>query len=225
MPLIINTHIDRPSEDLIREFETLSTGIVSDTMDRLNCMKAEIKPLVSLPHTIAGPAVTVQCIVGDNLMIHKAIYIAQAGDILVIDSRGHKDTSVWGAVMTRAAKIRGIKAVVIDGTIRDTRENRELGLPIFSLGAVPAGSQKNWPANINVPISCGGAEVSPGDILIGDDDGVVVVPAKKAKKVLEEAKDRVKMEEKWVKGLESGKTTLEVLDLQGKIDKLSLDIR
>jgi len=222
---IINSKIERPPKGLITEFEALSTGIVSDTMGRLNSMRAEIKPVIELNHVIAGPAVTVQCIVGDNLMIHQAIYIAQPGDILVIDARGHKDTSVWGAIMTKAAMRRGIKAVVIDGTTRDLRENKEMGFPIFCLGVVPAGSQKNWAGNINVPVHCGGAEVSPGDTIVGDDDGVVVVPAGMTAEVLEKAKRRVAMEGEWIKGIESGKTTLEVIGLDKKLFELDIETR
>jgi len=220
----INYNIDRPDRELTAQFETLSTGVVSDTMDRLNSMKAEIKPVTELDHTIAGPAVTVQCIVGDNLMIHQAIYAAQPGDILVIDARGHKDTSVWGAIMSRAAMIRSLKAVVIDGTTRDLREIREIGFPIFCLGVVPAGSQKNWAGNINVPVNCGGVAVSPGDIIVGDDDGVVVVPAGTAREVLAKAKERLKMEAEWIKGLESGKTTLEVIGLDKKLKELGITV-
>ncbi len=222
---IINSKIERPAKELIAEFEAFSTGLISDTMDRMNSMRAGIKPISEVEHVIAGPAVTVQCIVGDNLMIHQAIYIAQPGDILVIDARGHKDTSVWGAIMTKASMLRGIKAVVIDGTTRDIRECKEMGFPVFCLGVVPAGSQKNWGGNINVAIHCGGVQVSPGDIIVGDDDGVVVVPASMARDVLDRAKERVKIEEGWIKGLEAGKTTLEVIGLDKKLSELGFEAK
>jgi regulator of RNase E activity RraA len=221
---IINSKIKRPPNKLITEFEELNTSIISDTMNRMNSMKAEIKPIIEIDRAVAGPAVTVQCIVGDNLMIHQAMYIAQPGDILVIDARGHKDTSVWGAIMTKACMVRGVKAVVIDGSIRDLRENREMGFPIFCLGVVPAGSQKNWGGNINVPIHCGGVEVSPGDIIVGDSDGVVVVPADIAAEVLAMAQRRVAMEAEWIKGIESGKTTLEVIGLDKKLKELGITV-
>jgi 4-hydroxy-4-methyl-2-oxoglutarate aldolase len=221
---IINSKIERPAKELIAEFEAFSTSIISDSMGRMNAMRAGIKPISEVEHVIAGPAVTVQCVVGDNLMIHQAIYIAQPGDVLVIDARGHKDTSVWGAIMTKASMLRGIKAVVIDGTARDLKECREMGLPIFCLGAVPAGSQKNWGGNINVVIHCGGVPVSPGDIIVGDNDGVVVVPAGMARDVLERAKERARVEEEWRKGLESGKTTLEVIGLDKKLKELGIRV-
>ena len=221
---IINSKIKRVPGQLIVEFERLSTSIISDAMNRMNSMRAEVKPIIETERAVVGSATTVQCIVGDNLIIHKAIYIAQPGDILVIDAKGHKDTSVWGAIMTKASTLRGIKAVVIDGSIRDLRENKEMRFPIFCIGAVSAGSQKNWGGNINVPIHCGGAKVGPGDIIVGDDDGVVVVPASRAAEILERAKRRLTMEEEWIKGIESGKTTLEVIGLDKKLSELKFEI-
>jgi len=224
MPGVIKTNIKRAPKELIDEFKVLSTAIVSDAMNRMNSMSAEIKPIIG-DVNIAGSAVTVQCIAGDNLMIHKAIYIAEPGDVIVIDARGHKDTAVWGNIMTKACKIRGIEAVVIDGSIRDIRENKEEKYPIFCKGVVPAGSQKSWGGNINVPIQCGGAHVDPGDIIVGDDDGVVVVPRNIAKEVLKKAKERAKTEEEWINEIQKGKTTLEVIGLDKKLDELGVEIK
>lgn len=97
---IVNSSIKRAPKELIAEFETLPTSMISDAMNRMNSMKADMKPIIEVGN-VAGSAVTVQCFVGDNLIIHKAIYVAQAGDTLVIDAKGHKDTAVWGAIMTR----------------------------------------------------------------------------------------------------------------------------
>ena len=224
MSEVIYTNIKRVSKELIDEFKVLSTAIVSDAMNRMNSMSAEIKPIIG-DVNISGSAVTVQCIAGDNLMIHKAIYVAEPGDVIVVDARGHKNTSVWGNIMTKACKIREIEAVVIDGSIRDVRENKEEKYPIFCKGVVPAGSQKNWGGNINVPIQCGGAPVNPGDIIVGDDDGVVVVPRNVAKEVLQKVKERVRMEEKWINEIQKGMTTLEVIGLDKKLDSLGIDIK
>ncbi|MFC1963392.1 RraA family protein [Chloroflexota bacterium] len=224
MAWIINSEIERPPKELLTEFETLPTSVISDSMNRVNSMKAEIKPILEMGN-IAGPAITVQCVVGDNLIIHRAIYIAQPGDILIIDAKGHKDTSVWGSVMSKACLHRGIKAVVIDGTIRDLKENRELRFPIYCLGVVPVGSQKSWGGNINVPINCAGVQVSPGDIVIGDEDGVVVVPIGRATEILEGAKRRIAMEKEWIKGIENGKTTLEVIGLDKKLSELDFELK
>ena len=220
---VVYNKIRRAEKEIIEEFKEIPTTVASDAMNRMNSMCAEIKPLIEEVN-IAGSAVTVQCIAGDNLMIHKAIYVAEPGDVIVVDARGHKDTSVWGNIMTKACKIRSIEAVVIDGSIRDSRENREEKYPIFCKGVVPAGSQKSWGGNINVPIQCGGAQVSPGDIIDGDDDGVVVVPRDRAKEVLQKAKEIVKRETEWIDGIKQGKTTLEVVGLDKKINGLGVKI-
>lgn len=221
---VIYTKIKRVDKKLINEFRTLSTAIVSDAMNRLNSMNAEIKPIFK-DVNVAGSAVTVQCMASDNIMVHKAIYVAEPGDILVVDARGHKDTSVWGYIMTKACKTRGIVAVVIDGSIRDLKENREERFPLFCRGSVPAGSQKNWGGNINVPIQCGSVQVNPGDIIVGDDDGCVVVPQYMAEQVLQKAKERVRMEEAWLNEIRKGTTTLELLGLDKKLEQLQVEIR
>ena len=200
-------------EKLVANLKSLPTSILSDSMGRVNAMMAEIKPITE-NISMAGPAVTVQCMVGNNTIIHRAIYVAQAGDILVIDAKGHKDTAIWGYIMTKAAMYRGIKGVIIDGSIRDVKENRETGFPIFCRGITPGGPHKGSGGNINVPIKCGGVAISPGDFVVGDDDGVVIVPKHATKGVLIDAKIRVKTEEKWLKGLEEGRTTSEVLGLE-----------
>jgi len=221
---VIYKKIQRPAKKLVNEFKGLPSSVVSDVMNRMNAMHAEIKPIIE-DVNIAGPAVTVQCIVGDNLIIHKAIYIAQPGDVLTVDVRGHKDTSVWGNIMTKACMFRGIEAVVIDGSIRDIRENKEDRYPIFCRGVAPAGSHKRCAGNINIPIQCGGVCVNPGDIIVGDDDGVVVVPQKSAEMVLRKAKEKVEEEKRWLNGIRQGKSTLEVIGLDKKIDELNIKIK
>jgi 4-hydroxy-4-methyl-2-oxoglutarate aldolase len=163
--------------------------------------------------------------VGNNIMTHQAIYTAEPGDIIVVDARGHVDTSVWGYIQTVASKVRQIKAVVIDGSIRDIKEIRESGFPVFCRGAVPAGPHKGWGDSVNVPISCGGVSVSPGDLIVGDDDGVVVVPKAIAKQVQKLACERAKMENSWLAEIAKGRSTLEILGLDKKIKDLGVKIQ
>jgi len=117
---------------------------------------------------------------------------------------------------------RGIRAVVLDGTTRDINENREMRFPVFCLGVVPAGSQKNWGGNINIPIHCAGVAVNPGDIVVGDSDGVVVVPADRAVEILDAAKSKARAEERWITEIEGGKSTLEIIGLDKKLKKYYL---
>jgi len=218
---IVNSKIQRASRELIVEFEALSASIVSDAMNRTNAMRASIKPLIENVH-IVGSAITVKCMVGNNIMTHQAIYVAEPGDVIVVDARGHIDTSVWGGIQTLACKTRGIISVVIDGSIRDVQEIRRLRYPLFCRGVVPAGPHKGWGDSINISIQCGGVPVNPGDIIIGDDDGVVVVPREEAEKVLKRARERIEMEKKWVEGIKQGKTTLELIGLDRKIKEMGV---
>jgi RraA family protein len=145
---------------------------------------------------LAGPAFTVEVRAGDNLMIHAAIAMAKPGDVLVIDGKGATSCALMGALMINACKVLELGGIVMDGAIRDTDELRELGFPVFAVGANPNGPTKFIPGRINWPISVGGLAVSPGDLVVGDADGVVVVEREKAatllplaaKKVADEAK-------------------------------------
>jgi regulator of RNase E activity RraA len=217
----IYKEINRVKKEIIKEFKKLPTTIISDAMNRTNVMKALIKPLIENIH-IAGSAITVKCIVGDNIMTHQALYLAKPGDVLVIDARGYVDTSIWGGIQTEVAKKLGIAGVVIDGSIRDVLTVRRLKYPIFCCGVVSAGPHKGFGDSINVPIQCGGVPVNPGDIVVGDDDGVVVVPRKNAEEVLKRARERLKMEKEWMKKINKGETTLKAIGLDKKIEQMQI---
>lgn len=221
---IIYKKISRPPKELIVAFKDIPTSIASDSMNRMNCMHASIKPVIENV-SIVGPAVTVKSMVGDNIMSHYAICEAEPGDLLVIDARGHMDTSVWGFIQTTACKLKGIEAVIIDGTIRDIREIRDSHFPIFCKGATPAGPHKGWGGSINEPIQCGGVPVDPGDIIIGDDDGVVVIPQRIAQEVLERSKKRLEMEKEWMQKLNRGLSTVEIFGFDRKIKQLGIEVK
>ncbi|KAF5422778.1 MAG: 4-hydroxy-4-methyl-2-oxoglutarate aldolase [Candidatus Methanomarinus sp.] len=192
-------------------------------MNRTNVMSASIKPLIENVH-IAGSAITVKCVVRNNIMPHQAIYIAEPGDIIVVDARGHLDTSVWGDIQTLACEKRGIAGVVIDGSVRNAQEITKSKIPVFCKGVVPAGPHKGWSDSINIPLQCGGVPINPGDIVVGDDDGVVVIPKNKAEEVLSLAKERIETEKKWIRGIKEGKIILEVIELDKRIKELGIEI-
>lgn len=204
---------DRPPKELLQQLGGIPTGILSDCMNRMQSLDAGIRPIVA-GLKICGPAFTVQSVESNNWGAHQALVLAKAGDVLVLAARGGMNNAVWGHVMTEAAKKRGLAGVVIDGCIRDSAENRADTLPIFARGICPAGPHKGWPCNLNVPVSCGGVPVLPGDIIIGDDDGIVVVPATRALQVLEESGKRMATEKDWYKRLEAGESTLSLLGLK-----------
>jgi regulator of RNase E activity RraA len=180
----IYTKIDRPDPDLIEAFRGQATPNIADNMSRMSCACSAINPV--LPEMkLCGPAFTVKVNPGDNLFIHKALDLAQPGDIVVVDGQGDTTNALIGEIMVRYAASRGIGGLVLDGTIRDYDGIAAFGaLPVFSRGYTPMGPYKNGCGEINTVIACGGAVVRPGDIVVGDADGVVFIPVQDARHVL-----------------------------------------
>src|SRR5918997_5060226 len=169
----------RPDAALVEGFRNAATGHVGDALGRSSAMDASIKP-VSPVVSFCGVAFTVKTRPVDNLVVWKALELAQPGDVLVIATGGHLAHSTWGDLTSRVAAGRGLAAMVTDGAVRDLDGIVEAGLPVFAAAVTPNSPQKDGPGELNVPVSCGGQVVQPGDILIGDGDGVVVVPREDA---------------------------------------------
>lgn len=190
----VRRDFERVSPEVVDQAAKYQAAILADvagrrgTMDRVAPLSPDMK--------LAGPALTVEVRPGDNLMIHAAIAIAKPGDVLVIDGKGDTSCALMGALMVNTCKVLELGGIVIDGAIRDTEELRELGFPVFAVGVNPCGPTKLIPGRINWPISVGELSVNPGDLVVGDADGVVVVEREKAasllplaaKKVADEAK-------------------------------------
>ena len=179
----IITDVSRASDDTVARFRGLSTGPVCDALGRFAAMDYQIKPL-DPGIQMAGSALTVWTRPCDNIAIYKALEMAQPGDILVIATQGYTTNSVWGELTTLIGKKRGLAGMVTDGVVRDSHEIIDIGLPVFASGLNPNSPFKDGPAKINVPVMCGGITVRPGDIVVGDADGVVVVPQEMAEQVL-----------------------------------------
>jgi 4-hydroxy-4-methyl-2-oxoglutarate aldolase len=175
-------------------WEGVAPAIVGDCMNRAQVMAARIKPL-SPGIRLIGQARTVNCMVGDNAAIHVAIGLAEPGEVLVVDARAHLDTAVWGGIMTRAAMQRGLAGIVLDGALRDAAEIRELGFAAFCAGVVPAGPSKGFGGVIDGAISCGGVAVASGDLIVGDDDGVAVVPLAREAELLAASREKITQED------------------------------
>jgi regulator of RNase E activity RraA len=161
-------------------------------------MRSEIYPVTFPGRTVVGPALTVKARPGDNLMAMKAIDLAQPGDVIVISSDGEANLSVWGGIMSMMATKRGIAGVVTDGVVRDVAQCREAGLAIWATGLTPVGPTKLGPGQINQPLSCGGVIVNPGDVIMADEDGVVVVPQGELEAVIGRSHERVAKEQGWL---------------------------
>jgi RraA family protein len=175
----------RPGRNLIDGFKGIPVANIGDSMNRMSCLDASIRPVNE--HALLGPAFTVKVRPGDNLMIHKALDMAQAGDILVVDGNGETSNALIGELMVLWAIRKNIGGIIIDGAIRDLATLKTLPIPVYAAGVNPAGPYKDGPGEINFPISCGGVIVNPGDIMVGDADGIVVIAAVDALSVLAKA--------------------------------------
>lgn len=162
---------------------------------------------------IAAPAYTVRCTPGDNLAVHVAVSRAPEGCALVVDVGDLRELGYWGEVLTTAAEARGIAGLVIDGGVRDVRALETHGFPVFATTVALRGATKDRPGAVNVPIRCGGVPVVRGDWVVGDADGVVVVPGAEIDLVLEAARERAEKEARMFKALRDGATTLQLLGL------------
>jgi regulator of RNase E activity RraA len=168
--------------DLVERFRGLASSNLADAMGRFNFMDPAIQSRSSLP--LCGLAVTVNARPADNLMVHKALAVATPGNIVVVSTGGNTTSAVFGELMCHTASAAGLGGIVVDGAIRDVEGITRLGFPAFSRTVSPGSCDKDGPGEINVPISCGGTVVCPGDMVVGDHDGVVVVPRRDAEEVL-----------------------------------------
>ncbi len=182
-----------PDKEVMEGFRSLPAANVADVMGRSCAMSSEIHTM--LPHTdaiLVGPALTVRARPGDNLMIHKALNLAEEGDVIVISNEGDRSQSLLGAIIVAYARSKKIGGIIADGPIRDVDEIASLGVPVYATGSTPGGPYKEGPGEVNTPISCGGVSVNPGDIILADSDGVIVIPRKDAAAVLNEAQEFAK---------------------------------
>ncbi|MDN5313326.1 MAG: hypothetical protein PWQ68_2300 [Thermoanaerobacteraceae bacterium] len=195
------TNIKRPPRELVESFREFCTPNIADNMNRFFCVASEIKMINQVKDLkMVGTALTVKTRMADNLMVHKALEIAKPGDVIVVDAAGDTTNAILGEIMVRIAMKRNLAGYLIDGCIRDSGAIRELDFPVFARGANPKGPYKDGPGEINVPVCCGGVVIRPGDILVGDEDGVVVIPPEEAEDILEKtrkiaAKEKVMFEE------------------------------
>lgn len=177
------------------QYRQLSTTCVSDALKGLNNMTAAIKPIKE-EYKICGPACTVKILANDNLVVLKGIRMAKPGDVLVVDAKGYEYNAIAGDFVVGMAKTLGLAGIVVDGTIRDIIGIKELDFPVFCKGSSLAAAGKAGIGEINVPVSCGGVAVNPEDIVLGDADGVVVIPRERAAEVLINAQQKVQKDQK-----------------------------
>jgi RraA family protein len=193
----------RPSPALVAALGEMVTAHLSDNMSRLQGAAAAIRPM-HRGGRLAGVALTVRVPPGDNLLVHKAIDIAAPGDVIVVDAGGALGQAIIGDIMTSHAAKRGVAGFVIDGAIRDADELAARDFPVYARGVTHRGPYKNGPGEIGVPVSIGGMVVNPGDIVVGDGDGVVAVPLADAEAVLAAAREQKKKEDATLAAIAAG---------------------
>ncbi len=214
---MINQTVERPSPDLIDGFRALFkfdsvTCALSDTMGRFNAMTSDMRPLFE-GIRIAGPAITVKTLASDLAAAFKAIDIAMPGDVIVIDSHGARDTAFWGENMTLSAINRGLLGTVIDGACRDVEEIRRLRFPVVCKGIVPNVGAISGYGHVNVPVQCAGAVVYPGDMIVIDGNGVVVVPRSAAAAILASTRQLLESEHLIQERIKAGATIGELINV------------
>jgi RraA family protein len=193
----------RPDPKLVAELAKMVTPHLSDSMERLYAGGPQLRPMHK-GGKLAGPAYTVKTTPGDNLLVHKALDTAQRGDVIVVDAGGVLENAIIGELMMSRARQRGVAGIVIWGAIRDSAELAAGTYPVYAAGVTHRGPYKNGPGEINVPINMGGMAVNPGDIIVGDADGLVAVPQEQAERVLKSAQGILAKETAAMKEIEAG---------------------
>lgn len=194
---------ERLSEHQLARARTFQAAILCDVAGRRGTMNSRIKAL-NPNMTICGPAFTVEVRPGDNLMFHVALAIAKPGDIIVVDGKADQTCALFGDLMVTQAAAAKLGGFVVDAASRDTAELREGEFPIFAAGTNPCGPTKNIPGRLSIPVSVGNASVNPGDLIVGDIDGVVVIPREDVDRVLDAAQHKVMLEEQRINEIKEG---------------------
>ena len=201
----IFTKRQMPDKTLIERLAQIPAANIADTMGRSCAMHPRIRLMSGFSGIFAGPALTVKARAGDNLFIHQALDMAEPGDVIVVSNEEDQRRSLMGEIMfTYAMNQRRLGGLVLDGPVRDVDALRAMPLPVYATGSTPGGPYKEGPGEINVPIACGGVSVNPGDIILGDLDGIIVIPQKDAQAVLEAAEELHKADASKVLAAQNG---------------------
>ncbi len=203
----------RPSRELIERFRHVPVANVGDSMSRMFAGGPALRPMHG-GGVMVGPALTVRCRPGDNLLLHKALDVAEAGDVVVVDAGGDLTNALTGEIMVAYAEHRRLGGFVINGAIRDLRSIRAGSFPVFAAGVTHRGPYKDGPGEINVPLALGGMIVNPGDVVVGDDDGLVCVPLGEAETILAAAQAKHAAEEEELAAIRAGRSDRSWVDVE-----------
>lgn len=219
----VRTAIPRSGLDaeISQQFREYGVATVAEAQDKQGLVECDMRP-IQMDRVVAGRAVTVLIPAGDNLMIHAAMEVCRPGDILVVSSFAPSIHGAFGELLALACKKRGVAAVVLDVGVRDTQAIRKLGLPVWARAIYAGGTVKNSPGWVNASITLAGVYVSPGDFVVADDDGVVVVPWQSLEKVRDQALTRVAKENETRKKIEAGILSIDFYNLRPLLAQLGV---
>jgi regulator of RNase E activity RraA len=194
----------RADPALVERFRALPVANVSDVMSRMSAGGPRLRPMQAPGAMLAGPALTVKTRPGDNLMVHKAIALAEPGDVIIVDAGGDLTNAIIGELMLAQMVRRGLGGIVINGAIRDSAAIRAQDFPVFAAGVTHRGPYKDGPGEINVPVALDGMVIAPGDLVLGDDDGLLCVPFEEAEAIHAAASAKHVAEERQMANIAAG---------------------
>jgi len=202
-----------PPWEIVEAFRSIPAPNVADCLNRMCSLNSDIRLISSPPDDVmVGVALTVKTRPGDNLMIHKALSMAESHDIVIVSNGGDRNRALIGEIMASYALKKGIRGIVLDGPVRDIDALSKMTMPIYATGANPDGPFKEGPGEVNVPISCGGMIINPGDILLGNKDGVIVIPSQEAESILRAANEYCLFDRKKLDAAMNGKSDRSWID-------------
>lgn len=219
-PIVVR-NIERNAPEIVNGLREAGVATVHEAAGRTGLMGPSIRP-IQQETRIGGPAVTVLCPPGDNMMIHAAVEVVRPGDVLVVATTSHSTDGMFGDLLATSLLHRGCAGLVIDAGVRDVADLRDMGFGVWSAAIHAQGTVKASPGSVNVPVVCGGLDVDPGDVVVADDDGVVVVSRERASRVLQAANERLAKEEETRRRLETGELGLDFYGLRDRLKNLGM---
>ncbi len=221
MKPVIYRNIRRPDREVMKQLRDLGVATVHEAQGRLGLMKPYMRPIYASAK-IGAPAVTVSCQPGDNLMIHAAVEVCQPGDVLVVTTTAESTDGMFGELLATSLRVRGVAGLIIDAGVRDVADLTAMEFPVWAKAISAQGTVKATAGSVNVPVVCAGAIVRPGDVIVADVDGVVVVPREQAAEVAKLSDERRIKEEKNRERLRAGDLGLDMYGLRAKLKELGV---